>query len=58
LPKKTWAFSSFVEKMRIGLCFYLSFKYACNQVGEEAKRIQEQTRADFDVGRALFSGKT
>jgi hypothetical protein len=57
VAKKTCAFSSFVEKMRICLCFYLSLDYACNQVGEGAKRVQEQTTVDFDVGRDLFSEK-
>lgn len=57
VAKKSCAFSSFVEKMRICLCFYLSLDYVCNKVGEGAKRVHEQTAVDFDVGRDLFSAK-
>lgn len=55
IAKKSYAFSNFVEKIRMCLCFYLSLDYACNQVGEGAKRVREQTKIDFDVGRDLFS---
>src|SRR5690606_32133333 len=40
---KQQAFSNFVEKIRICLCFYLSLDYACNTVGEGAKRVRGQT---------------
>lgn len=55
IAKKSYAFSNFVEKIRMCLCFYLSLDYACNQVGEGAKRVREQTKIDFDVGKDLFS---
>jgi hypothetical protein len=58
IAQKSHAFSNFVEKIRMCLCFYLSLDYACNQVGEGAKRAQEQTKIDFDVGRDLFSTQT
>jgi hypothetical protein len=57
VAKKSCAFSSFVEKMRICLCFYLCLDYVCHKVSEGAKRVQEQTTVDFDVGRDLFSAK-
>jgi hypothetical protein len=57
IAKKPHAFSNFVEKIRMCLCFYLSLDYACNQVGEGAKKVREQTKIDFDVGKDLFSAK-
>jgi hypothetical protein len=57
VAKKSCAFSSFVEKMRICLCFFLCLDYVCHKVSEGAKRVQEQTTVDFDVGRDLFSAK-
>ncbi len=55
ISKKSHAFSNFVEKIRMCHCFYLSLDYACNQVGEGVKRVREQTKIDFDVGKDLFS---
>ncbi len=40
VAKKRYAFSNFVEKIRICLPFYLSLEYVCNQVNEGAKRIK------------------
>lgn len=40
MAKKVYAFSNFVEKIRICLPFYLSLDYVCNQVNEGAKRIK------------------
>lgn len=57
IAKKSYAFSSFVEKIRMCLYFYLTLDYACNQVGEGAKRVRRNTKIDFDVGKDLFSIK-
>lgn len=53
--KKSQAFSNFVEKIRMCLCFYLSLDYACNTVGEGAKRIRGRPRIPFDKNPDLFS---
>src|SRR5680860_437372 len=58
VAKKSHAFSNFVEKIRMCLCFYLTLDYACNHVGEGAKRVRGQTKVDFDVGKDLFSTVT
>lgn len=55
ISKKVYAFSNFVEKIRMCLYFYLTLDYACNQVGEGAKRVRGQTKIGFDVGGDLFS---
>ena len=57
IANKAHAFSNFVEKMRMCLYFYLTLDYACNQIGEGAKKVRHQTKIDFDVGRDLFSAK-
>jgi hypothetical protein len=40
VARKRYAFSNFVEKIRICLPFYLSLEYVCNQVNEGAKRLK------------------
>ena len=40
VAKKAPAFSNFVEKIRMCLCFYLSLDYVCNIMGEVAKRVR------------------
>lgn len=40
VPKKMPAFTSFVEKIRMSLCFYLTLDYVCNTMSEGAKRIK------------------
>lgn len=55
IAKKEHAFSNFVEKIRICLCFYLTLDYACNTVGEGAKRIRDQTQINFPRSPDLFS---
>jgi hypothetical protein len=55
IAKKEHAFSNFVEKIRICLCFYLTLDYACNTVGEGAKRIRGQTKLHYRVDPDLFS---
>ncbi len=53
IAKKTKSFSSFVEKIRICLVFYLSLEYVCNQVNEGAKKLTKQTKIAFETD--LFS---
>lgn len=53
---KKHAFSNFVEKIRICLSFYLTLDYACNQVGEGAKRIRGKTQTKITFQTDLFSG--
>jgi len=55
IAKKKNAFSNFVEKVRMCLYFYITLNYACNHIGEGAKRVSKQTKVDFDVGKDLFS---
>jgi hypothetical protein len=58
ISKKSHAFSNFVEKIRMCLCFYLTLDYTCNEVGEGAKKVTNQIRIDTDDGVDLFSRKT
>jgi hypothetical protein len=44
IAKKEPAFSNFVEKIRISLCFYLSLDYVCNTMGEGAKKVRLGTQ--------------
>ena len=41
IAKKIPAFSNFVEKIRMSLCFYLSLDYVCNKMGEGAKKVRQ-----------------
>ena len=41
IAKKVPAFSNFVEKIRMSLCFYLSLDYICNNMGEGAKKVRQ-----------------
>lgn len=41
VARKAPAFSNFVEKIRMCLCFYLSLDYVCNIMGEGAKRVRQ-----------------
>lgn len=54
ISKKTKSFTSLVEKIRICLVFYLSLDYICNQVGNGAKKIREESK--LDLKNDLFSG--
>lgn len=55
IAKKSQAFSNFVEKIRICLCFYLSLDYVCNQIYPGAKRIKILKQAELVPRRDLFS---
>jgi len=54
--KKQPAFTNFVEKMRICLCFYLTLDYVCNTVGEGAKKIRPPKQRIISPPQDLFSG--
>ena len=56
VAKRKHAFSNFVEKIRICLCFYLTLDYACNTVGEGAKRIRGTPQTKIPFQTDLFSG--
>jgi len=55
VAKKAYAFSNFVEKIRICLPFYLSLDYVCNQVNEGAKRIKILKQQELIPIGDLFS---
>lgn len=55
VAQKTYAFSNFVEKIRICLPFYLSLEYVCNQVNEGAKRIKILKQPELIPIGDLFS---
>ena len=56
VAKKKYASSNFVEKIRICLSFYLTLDYACNHVGEGAKRVKGKTQTQINLEPDLFSG--
>ena len=53
--KKTPAFTGFVEKIRISLCFYLTLDYVCNTMGEGAKRIRAPIQLKINGNSDFFS---
>jgi hypothetical protein len=55
IPKKAPAFTSFVEKIRMTLCFYLSLDYVCNTIGEGAKRIRSNLQLEIFHQGNFFS---
>jgi hypothetical protein len=55
IPKRTPAFTGFVEKIRICLCFYLTLDYVCNTMGEGAKRIRAPIQLKIDGNPDFFS---
>ena len=55
VAKQVRGFSSFVEKIRICLPFYLTLNYVCNQVNQGAKRIKQQKQAELIPKLNLFS---
>lgn len=56
VAKKNCAFSSFVEKIRICLSFYLTLDYACNHVGEGVKVVKTKLQTRINLEPDLFSG--
>lgn len=56
VANKKYAFSNFVEKIRICLSFYLTLDYACNHVGEGAKRVRGKPQTNIHFETDLFSG--
>ncbi len=53
---KKHAFSNFVEKTRICLCFYLSLDYVCNHIDATAKKIKPDKNQKIKFQEDLFSG--
>lgn len=56
IAQKETAFSNFVEKIRMALCFYLTLDYVCNTVGEGAKKNQQPIQTRIGEPPDLFSG--
>ena len=56
VAKKKHAFSNFVEKIRICLCFHLTLDYVCDQVGQGAKRVRGTPQTKMEFQRDLFFG--
>lgn len=56
IAKNDTAFSNFVEKIRMALCFYLTLDYVCNSVGEGAKKVRKPEQLDINAPPNLFSG--
>lgn len=52
---KTIAYSTFIERLRMCLPFYLSLDYICNTVSEGAKRIREPVQRKIGEQMKLFS---
>ena len=55
IASKKHAFSNFVEKIRICLCFYLSLDYVCNQIDAKAKKIRPPNQKKMKFQEDLFS---
>jgi len=55
VAKKAPAFSNFVEKVRMCLCFYLSLDYVCNIMGEGAKRVSQAKQLKLRFNGDFFS---
>ncbi len=56
ISKKMPAFSNFVEKIRMSLCFYLTLDYVCNTMGEGAKRVRHQNQLKLNYKTDFYSG--
>ena len=57
IPKKTPAFTTFVEKIRMSLCFYLTLDYICNTMSEGAKSIRKDKQLKLEYIHDFFSPK-
>jgi hypothetical protein len=55
VTNKKYAFSNFVEKIRMCLNYYLTIEYVCNSVGEGAKRIRGKPQQELVFQTDLFS---
>lgn len=55
IPKKTTAFTTLVEKIRITLCFYLTLDYVCNTMSEGAKRIRHPVQLKLKINKDFYS---
>lgn len=55
IPKKTPAFTGFVEKIRMSLCFYLTLDYVCNTMCEGAKKVHKNKQQEIFSNIDFFS---
>jgi hypothetical protein len=55
ISKKYPAFSNFVEKIRMCLCFYLTLDYVCNTMCEGVKRVREPVQQKIKIDADFFS---
>jgi hypothetical protein len=55
IPKREPAFSNFVEKIRMSLCFYLTLDYVCNTMSEGAKRVRGPCQQKLKLESDFFS---
>lgn len=55
ISKTVPAFSNFVEKIRMCLCFYLTLDYVCNTMKEGAKRIRAPQQLKLPIDNEFFS---
>jgi hypothetical protein len=55
IAKKSPAFSTLVEKIRMSLCFYLSLDYVCNTMSEGAKKVRQPKQLKLAREPDLFS---
>jgi uncharacterized LabA/DUF88 family protein len=55
IAKKLPAFSNFVEKIRMSLCFYLSIDYVCNTMSEGAKKVRQVKQIKIPLSSDFFS---
>lgn len=56
IASQTNAFSTFVEKIRTCLYFYLSLDYVCNEVNKKSKKITRHRYDEINFETDLFSG--
>lgn len=56
VASKKQAFSNFVEKIRICLCFCLTLDYVCNQMGPTTKKVTKVKNEKLQFQQDLFSG--
>ena len=55
ISKEAPAFSNFVEKIRMCLCFYLTLDYVCNTMCEGVKRVREPVQQKMKINTDFYS---
>jgi len=53
--RKATAFSNFVEKIRMSLCFYITLDYVCNTMNEGAKKVKRPKQLQLIAKHDFFS---